>query len=64
MASGSGLDPHITLDNALWQLENQPIAGAWAKASGGDEAKIRGEIEQFLKQKSFAPWAGSSAYLW
>jgi len=58
MASGSGLDPHITLDNALWQLENQPIAGAWAKSSGGNEAKIHDEIKQLLQQKSFAPLGG------
>jgi potassium-transporting ATPase KdpC subunit len=58
MASGSGLDPHITLDNALWQLENQPIAGTWAKASGGDEAKIREEIKRLLQQESFAPFGG------
>jgi K+-transporting ATPase ATPase C chain len=66
--SGSGLDPHITLKNALWQLENQPIAAAWAKlvagekagdqAKSGVEAKIRGEIKQLLQDKSFAPLGG------
>ena len=54
--SGSGLDPHITLDNAMFQLDR--VAGAWAKKSGGDEAKIHGEIQQLLKSKSAAPLGG------
>ncbi len=64
MASGSGLDPHITLDNALWQLENQPIASAWAKVAVGDKAtdtdvtKIHDEIQKLLTEKSFAPLGG------
>jgi K+-transporting ATPase ATPase C chain len=64
MASGSGLDPHITLDNALWQLENQPIASAWAKVVIGDRAtdvdvaKVRDEIKKLLAEKSFAPLSG------
>ena len=68
MASGSGLDPHITLENALWQLENQPIASAWAKVVAGDKAsdeekaraekKIHDEIKQMLQEKSFAPLGG------
>jgi K+-transporting ATPase ATPase C chain len=62
--SGSGLDPHITLDNALWQLENQPIAKAWAqvvvgeKAKDADEMKVHDEIKQVLKEKSFSPLGG------
>ena len=66
--SGSGLDPHITLDNANWQLANQPIAAAWAKVVAGEKAsdeekakveeKIRKEIGQLLQQKSFAPLGG------
>ena len=54
-ASGSGLDPHITLDNAVWQLNNLPIAASWAKSSGGDEGKVREEIRKILQDKSSAP---------
>ncbi len=57
MSSGSGLDPHITLDNALWQLNNR-VAAAWAKKTGGDETKLRGEIEKLLHDKSAAPLGG------
>ena len=56
MASGSGLDPHITLDNALWQLDR--VAAAWAKKSGGTEKKVHQDIEQLLRAKSFAPLGG------
>ncbi|MGA2031418.1 MAG: potassium-transporting ATPase subunit C [Thermoguttaceae bacterium] len=54
--SGSGLDPHITLSNALWQLDR--VAPAWAKKTSGDEATIRREIKQLLHQKSVAPLGG------
>ena len=56
MASGSGLDPHITLDNALWQLDR--VAAAWAKKTGKDEKKVRQDIEQLLRAGSFAPLGG------
>ena len=56
MASGSGLDPHITLSNALWQLDR--VAAAWAKKTSGNEAAIRGQIERLLREKSFSPLAG------
>jgi K+-transporting ATPase ATPase C chain len=58
MASGSGLDPHITRENALWQLEHMGIAAAWAKSSGGDEAKVRAEIRKLVDEKASAPWGG------
>ena len=41
--SGSGLDPHISLANATFQLDR--VAGAWAKDTKGDAAKIHAEIE-------------------
>jgi potassium-transporting ATPase KdpC subunit len=55
-ASGSGLDPHITLDTALYQLDR--VAGAWAKDTNRDPARIRHEIEGMLKQKATAPGGG------
>jgi potassium-transporting ATPase KdpC subunit len=56
MASGSGLDPHITVENALWQLDR--VADAWAKETGGDAKKTRADLEQLVHQKSFAPLGG------
>jgi K+-transporting ATPase ATPase C chain len=56
MASGSGLDPDITLDNARWQLDR--VAAAWAKKTGADPVKLHQEIEQLLRDKSQAPLHG------
>ncbi|HTU17652.1 MAG TPA: potassium-transporting ATPase subunit C [Gemmataceae bacterium] len=56
MASGSGLDPHITLANAHYQLDR--VVDAWVKKTGGDPAKVRSAIEDLLKQKAAAPFGG------
>jgi K+-transporting ATPase ATPase C chain len=56
MASGSGLDPHITLDNAFWQLDR--VAAAWAKKTGTDEKELHPQIEQILREKSHSPLGG------
>jgi K+-transporting ATPase ATPase C chain len=55
MSSGSGLDPHITLDNALWQLDNR-VAAAWAKKTGNtNEKELHDQIQKLLRDKSHAP---------
>jgi len=56
MASGSGLDPHITLKNALYQLDR--VTRAWADKTGSDPAKIHREIDKLLHEKAEAPLGG------
>ena len=56
MASGSGLDPHITLKNARYQLDR--IVDAWAEKTKADKAEIRKAIEILLIQKAEAPFGG------
>lgn len=56
MASGSGLDPHITLKNALYQLDR--VAGSWAARTQRSVDDVRHEIEQTLRAKSSAPLGG------
>ncbi|MBV8231151.1 MAG: potassium-transporting ATPase subunit C, partial [Planctomycetaceae bacterium] len=56
MATGSGLDPDITLKNALYQLDR--VAGAWAKKTNRDEGTIRREVESVLNEKATAPLGG------
>jgi K+-transporting ATPase ATPase C chain len=49
-ASGSGLDPHITLRNAIWQLENRVAA---ARKSIKKEP-----IQELLDRSAFTPLGG------
>jgi potassium-transporting ATPase KdpC subunit len=56
MASGSGLDPHITLKNAQYQLDR--VAGKWAEKTGKDPAGVRAEIDALLRQKAGSPLGG------
>ncbi len=54
--SASGLDPHITLLNAEFQLDR--VAPKWATDLKRDQAEVRKEIEQILQKNAFAPFDG------
>jgi K+-transporting ATPase ATPase C chain len=54
--SASGLDPHITLQNALFQLDR--VAPKWAANLKRDPAEVRKEIEQMLQNNASAPFGG------
>ena len=55
-ASASGLDPHITLENAEFQLDR--VAAKWADDKKRDIAEVRKEVAAILTDMAFAPWGG------
>ncbi len=54
--SGSGLDPHITLENAEYQLDR--VASKWAADTKSDPTQVHQQIEEILQADAFAPMGG------
>jgi potassium-transporting ATPase KdpC subunit len=54
--SASGLDPHISLQNAEFQLER--VASKWASDLNRNPNQIRQEIKQILDKNASAPLGG------
>jgi K+-transporting ATPase ATPase C chain len=50
------LDPHITLKNALYQVNR--VAQKWAKDTNRAETQVRQEITDLLREKVEAPLRG------
>ena len=55
-ASGSGLDPHISMDNAEFQLDR--IAQKWAADRKLDPKQVHDQIEEILQANASAPMGG------
>ena len=56
-ASGSGLDPHITLGNARGQRDR--VVSAWAGKSKRAGADVRAVVDEILDRAAFQPLAGA-----
>lgn len=54
--SASGLDPHITLENAYYQLNR--VAAKWASDQKRDPASVREQIEAILQTNAASPFGG------
>jgi K+-transporting ATPase ATPase C chain len=56
LASGSGMDPHITLKGAEYQLHR--VVTAWASELGRDPGEVRTEIQAIVEEHTEAPLGG------
>ncbi len=56
-ASGGGLDPHITLRNALSVYQLDRVAKK-RTSPGADAAKMRADIAELVRKHSFSPLSG------
>jgi potassium-transporting ATPase KdpC subunit len=56
MASASGLDPDISLQNAEFQLDR--VAAKWADDTKRNSGEVRKEIQQILQANASAPFGG------
>ena len=56
-ASGGGLDPHITLRNALSVYQLDRVA-AKRTPRGGNDLQVRSDIAELARRQSFAPLSG------
>lgn len=56
-ASGAGLDPHVTLRNALSVYQLDRVAAS-RTPPGGDAATVRGDIAGLVRAHSFTPLSG------
>ena len=57
--SGSGLDPHITLQNAEYQLDR--VASKWATDTKRDPSQVQRRSNRFCRMMRSRRWAGCSA---